>query len=148
MDRGLCRSGDTGDRGVVGAVTEALDLRDPVALGAAMLRARRAMRLSQTHIAAAMGLSATTISKWEHGQAPMRIDRLVIWADTCGLDIEARWGIDLDTQTATQEQLSELPNDLCAAIMALIAAAHAATRGPPDDVAQIVRRLLALQETP
>lgn len=65
-----------------------------------LAKARRTAGLEQAELAARLGLSLKTVSRYERGESP-RYDTLINWAEACGID--ANWlltGTDTGATTA------------------------------------------------
>lgn len=69
-------------------------LRSPADFGLAVQQARLARGLSQSQLAAELGVSQSTISEIESGKATIYLRRLLSIARTTGLEFAASWEDD------------------------------------------------------
>ena len=80
-------------------------------------RMRRALKVRQNHIADALDLSVSEISRIERGRRRLRVDQLATWAECLGYRVEVIFWRPEDMSSA-QEALSEHEVDVLTEVAA------------------------------
>ncbi|WP_416358196.1 helix-turn-helix transcriptional regulator [Aureimonas phyllosphaerae] len=72
-------------------------------LHGALLRGRRAERLTQQQLADLLGVDRRTVQRWEDGSCDPSSQELFRWADAVGIDIFSAHRVDCDTSAASTQ---------------------------------------------